>query len=158
MALLAAIALSTLVFNAQPTGNLAVASVQVYSGNTRRYATKRQDLTFVDFNITADFSPLFNWNTKQIFLYLQAEYNSTVGVKNEVVIWDRIIRRKEEANVNFVGKNKYNFRDLSTSFKKAPPASYTLKYNVMPYVGMLTYGEAARTEKPVAFPPRKTRV
>ncbi|RXW24274.1 hypothetical protein EST38_g1578 [Candolleomyces aberdarensis] len=158
MALLAAIALSTLVFNAQPTGNLAVASVQVYSSNTRRYATKRQDLTFVDFNITADFTPLFNWNTKQIFLYLQAEYNSTVGVKNEVVIWDRIIRRKEEANVNFVGKNKYNFRDLSTSFKKTPPASYSLQYNVMPYAGMLTYGEAARTPKPVAFPPRKTRV
>jgi hypothetical protein len=52
----------------------------------------------VDFNITAggccnalgaavvlkrstDFTPLFNWNTKQIFIYLQAEYNSTLGVR-----------------------------------------------------------------------------
>jgi len=40
-----------------------------------------------------------------------------VQIKNEVVIWDRIVRRKEEANINFTGKNKYNFRDLSTTFK-----------------------------------------
>lgn len=158
MALLAAIALSTLVFNAKPEGNVSIASVQVYSSNTKRYATRRQDLAFVDFNITADFAPLFNWNTKQIFLYLQAEYNTTNGFKNEAVIWDRIIRRKEEANVNVIGKNKYNLRDLSTTFKNAPPASYSLKYNVMPYVGALTYGEAARTTGPVAFPPRKSRV
>ena len=32
------------------------------------------------------------------------------------------------------------------------PATYTLKYNIMPYVGLLTYGEAARTEEPVPFP------
>ncbi|TEB34630.1 signal peptidase 22 kDa subunit [Coprinellus micaceus] len=158
MALLAAIALSSLVFTAKPQGNVSIASVQVYSGNTRRYATKRQDLAFVDFNITADFTPLFNWNTKQIFIYLQAEYNSTLGVKNEAVIWDRIVRRKEEAHVNVVGKNKYNFRDLSASFKTAPPASYSLQYNIMPYVGALTWGEAARTSEPVAFPPRKARV
>lgn len=41
----------------------------------------------------------------------------TLQFKNEAVIWDRIIRRKEEANVNVIGKNKYNLRDLSTTFK-----------------------------------------
>lgn len=38
-------------------------------------------------------------------------------VKNEVVIWDRIVRRKEDAVVNVVGKNKYMFRELSSTFK-----------------------------------------
>ena len=38
-----------------------------------------------------------------------------------------------------------------------PPAHYTLKYNVMPYVGLLTYGEAARTG-PLAFPEKRTEV
>lgn len=42
---------------------------------------------------------------------------SLFQVKNEVVIWDRIVRRKEDAIVNVVGKNKYMFRDLSASFK-----------------------------------------
>lgn len=44
-------------------------------------------------------------------------YKTFLQVKNEVVIWDRIIRRKEDAFINFVGKNKYMFRDISNSFK-----------------------------------------
>ena len=36
--------------------------------------------------------------------------------------------------------------------RKSPPAHYTLKYNLMPYVGALTYGEIARTSEPVPFP------
>lgn len=38
------------------------------------------------------------------------------------------------------------------------PANYTLKYNVMPYVGMLTYGEAARTVDSVPFPEQRSEV
>ena len=89
---------------------------------------------------------------------------------NEVVIWDKIIRSKDEARLNLVDKHKYAFRELSTSFEyvsvctisscisthcrcsNVGPATYTLKYNIMPYVGLLTYGEAARTEEPVPFP------
>lgn len=44
-------------------------------------------------------------------------FNLGLQVKNEVVIWDRIIRRKEDASIKFVGKNKYAFRDMSNSFK-----------------------------------------
>jgi len=91
-------------------------------------------------------------------LYLEAEYTNKQGVKNEVVIWDRIVRRKEDAFVKFVGKNKYMFRDISSTFKDSPPASYSLKYNVMPHVGVLTYGEAARTSEAVAFPPTQSRL
>ena len=29
--------------------------------------------------------------------------------------------------------------------RNVSPAIFSLKYNVMPYVGLLTYGEAART-------------
>ena len=44
-------------------------------------------------------------------------FNFDLQVKNEVVIWDRIIQRKEDAFIKFVGKNKYVFRDMSNSFK-----------------------------------------
>ncbi|RDB16778.1 putative signal peptidase complex subunit 3, partial [Hypsizygus marmoreus] len=158
MALLAAIALSSLLFTADPKGDLAIASVKVYPANQRRYSSKKQELAFVNFNITADLTPLFHWNTKQLFLYLEAEYTNTQGVKNEVVIWDRIVRRKEDAVVSVVGKNKYMFRELSSTFKNIPPAHYTLKYNVMPYVGALMYGEAATSLEPVAFPEAQSRV
>jgi signal peptidase complex subunit 3 len=39
------------------------------------------------------------------------------------------------------------------SFRNVEPAHYALKYNLMPYVGALTYGEAARTNASVVFPP-----
>ncbi|KAF8893429.1 signal peptidase 22kDa subunit [Infundibulicybe gibba] len=153
MGLLAAIALSSL-----------IASVKVYPANARRYPNRNQELAFVNFNVSAVnilfmyLTPLFNWNTKQLFLYLEAEYTNTQGVKNEVVIWDRIVRRKEDAIINVVGKNKYMFRELSSSFKNMPPAHYSLKYNLMPHVGALVYGEAGRTSEPVTFPPAQARV
>ncbi|KAF9011112.1 signal peptidase 22kDa subunit [Cyathus striatus] len=158
MTLLALIALSSFVFTADPKGDLSINSVKVYPANARRYPHKKQDMAFVNFNISADLTPLFNWNTKQLFLYLQAEYPNPKGGSNEVVIWDRIVRRKEDANIQVVAKNKYMFREISHKFKNIPPAYYSLKYNIMPYVGVLTYGEAARTNDSVEFPPVQPRV
>ncbi|KAF8549759.1 signal peptidase 22 kDa subunit [Imleria badia] len=145
MVLLAAIALSSFVFTATPTANIDVASLKVYNAKAKRYPFKQEEIGFVKFNITADLRPLFNWNTKQLFVYLEAEYTSAQGVNNSVVLWDRIVRRKEDANIVQSSRNKYKFRELSQSFKNVSPAEFSLKYNVMPYVGLLTYGEAART-------------
>ncbi|KAF8742678.1 hypothetical protein AX14_002907 [Amanita brunnescens Koide BX004] len=158
MALLAAIALSSFVFSANPTGTIDITSLKVYHANDRRYHNRKQELTFVNFNITADLSSLFHWNTKQLFVYLQAEHDSAQGDENAIVIWDRIIRRKEDAYINVAGKNKYLLRELSSSFKNVPSANFSLKYNIMPHVGILTYGEAARTAEPVAIPAAQTRV
>ncbi|KAG6830159.1 hypothetical protein H0H92_001888 [Tricholoma furcatifolium] len=157
MCLLAAVALSSFLFTADPKGEVLLTSIKVFP-TTQRRTTRQQEMTFVNFNITADLTPLFHWNTKQLFLYLEAEYTNTKGVKNDVVIWDRIVRRKEDAVINVVGKNKYMLRDLESTFKDIQPAHYALKYNVMPYVGMLTYGEAGKTREPVAFPPSQSRV
>lgn len=108
-------------------------------------------------------------------------------VRNEVVFWDRIVRRKEDAVIVVSGKNKYPFREVSAKFKYvaspyfrgvastfryprdycstnmhpcrgSTPANYTLKYNLMPFVGMLTYGEAARVTDPIDFPVARERV
>ncbi|KIY46784.1 signal peptidase 22 kDa subunit [Fistulina hepatica ATCC 64428] len=158
MGLAVAIALSSFLFTAEPKGDLAILSVKTYPAKARRWHKANQELTFVNFNITGDLSPLFHWNTKQLFLYLQAEYGTATGVKNEVVIWDRIVRSKEKAVLDVVGKNKYPFRELSTSFRNIPAANYTLRYNVMPYLGVLTYGEAARTVEEIAFPELSEKV
>lgn len=89
-----------------------------------------------------DFTPLFNWNTKQLFVYLEAEYTNGQGVSNllpgsidvmpleipssnwsflevnnTVVLWDRIVQRKEDAMIDVVQKDKYKLRDLSGSFR-----------------------------------------
>jgi hypothetical protein len=48
--------------------------------------------------------------------------------------------------------------DTNPTFRGSGPANYTLKYNLMPFVGVLTYGEAARVTKPIEFPLARDRV
>ena len=42
-----------------------------------------QDFAKVTFDMDADFTPLFNWNTKQVFLSLVAEYSSLRHVRDK---------------------------------------------------------------------------
>ncbi|KAJ6514535.1 signal peptidase 22kDa subunit [Mycena vulgaris] len=152
MGLLATIALSSVLlsmFEAPLEGGMIlVKGVKVVHGKGRQY---QHEHALVNFEIDADLTPLFNWNTKQLFIYLDAEYTNAKGVQNAVVIWDRIVRRKADAKIHFDGRQKYSFRDIS-GFREAS-ATYTLRYNLMPHVGALVYGTAGSTNSSVAFPP-----
>lgn len=76
-----------------------------------------QDFMKVSFDIDADFTSLFNWNTKQVFLSLVAEYPTKRHELNQVVLWDRIVRSKKDANVYLLdATNKYPFREVSKNF------------------------------------------
>ena len=48
------------------------------------------------FDLDADLSPVFNWNVKQLFVYVTAEYKSKTNELNQVVIWDKIVLDKED--------------------------------------------------------------
>ncbi len=41
---------------------------------------KKNDLGFFNFDLETDLTPLFNWNVKQLFLYLTAEYETKNNV------------------------------------------------------------------------------
>ena len=56
---------------------------------------------FLTFDLKADLTPLFNWNVKQLFLYLTAEYETQANVVNQVVLWDKIIQRGENAVLDY---------------------------------------------------------
>ncbi|KAF5392015.1 hypothetical protein D9757_003342 [Collybiopsis confluens] len=134
----------------QGCGVLSMKTVKVYPAKAYRQR-KKQEMGFLNFNLTADLTPLFTWNTKQLFLSLEAEYENIYGVNNTIVLWDRIVRRPEDARVNVVGaKNKYAYKELAgKGFGKgvAKNASYALKYNLMPYVGVLRHGEVTRVNE-----------
>lgn len=40
----------------------------------------KSDMAMMALNINADLSPLFNWNVKQLFIYLVAEYKTSKNV------------------------------------------------------------------------------
>ena len=75
-------------------------------------------LGFLTFDLQADLTPLFNWNVKQLFLYLTAEYETRNNVVNQVVLWDKIIQRGENAILDYRSMNtKYYFWDDGNGLK-----------------------------------------
>ena len=83
-------------------------------------------------------TPLFNWNTKQIFIYLTAEYpGKSEGSSNKVTFWDKIITNKEDANLTLTNqRGKYSVWDVEKSFR-GRNATVRLEWNIQPYVGPL---------------------
>jgi hypothetical protein len=53
--------------------------------------------------------------------------------------------------------HSYHHESANFATRNVPPANYVLKYNIMPYVGVLTYGEAVRSSEAIAFPPAQSR-
>lgn len=73
---------------------------------------EKHDLGFITFDLESNLTSLFNWNVKQLFLFLTAEYKTADNVLNQVVLWDKIIRRGENAALDFKNMNtKYYFWD-----------------------------------------------
>ncbi|KAN0064656.1 Signal peptidase complex subunit [Thecaphora frezii] len=138
----------------KPTGKVAIKSLETLSalnvclndrisGRAVWHMDRRiQDFVVTSFDIDADFADLFQWNTKQVFVSLVAEYKNKKGHHNQVVIWDRILRSAADAHVSLVGEeNKYGLREVSKSFGGVKNTTFVLKYNVMPKVGQLHYGD-----------------
>ncbi|KAG9125460.1 hypothetical protein FRC07_007502 [Ceratobasidium sp. 392] len=143
----------------EPSGRLDVKPMGVQRAISRPYSRKEQDIAFYRFDVQADLTPLFTWNTKQLFVYIIADYTNEKGISNEVVLWDRIVRRKRDSKLNIESaRGRYSLKDPSLTFRNASPANFTLKYNVMPWIGALTYGAAAQSTKPVPFARVKTSV
>jgi len=49
------------------------------------------DQAVLTLGIEADLRSVFNWNVKQLFVYVTAEYETDANVLNQVVVWDTII-------------------------------------------------------------------
>ncbi|KAJ5176853.1 uncharacterized protein N7482_002730 [Penicillium canariense] len=90
-------ALSVLLFPTDAaTASVQLKNVQVSKGRPHYYSTKREEYAQIRFDLDADLSPLYNWNTKQLFVYVYASYSSSDNPNtqlrdSEAVIWDAII-------------------------------------------------------------------
>ncbi|KAK5088192.1 hypothetical protein LTR05_002409 [Lithohypha guttulata] len=76
----------------QPSAVIKPREVQVVKGRPHYYSAKREEYAHIRFDLDADLSPLFTWNTKQLFVYVTANYPAQKGNdQSESVIWDSII-------------------------------------------------------------------
>lgn len=77
-------------------GLLKTTNVQVVKGRPHYYSSKKEEYAIIKFSLDADLSSLFTWNTKQVFVYVTAEWPVVGGgaagnATNQAVIWDQII-------------------------------------------------------------------
>merc|ERR1712051_467522 len=115
-------------------------TVKVVVKHVPGYSASREknDLGFLTFDLQADLTPLFSWNVKQLFLYLTAEYETRNNVVNQVVLWDKIIQRGENAILDYRSMNtKYYFWDDGNGLKGHENVTLTLSWNVIPNAGNL---------------------
>jgi hypothetical protein len=84
-----------------PAPDLLVTKISV-RGRPHYYSNKREEYAHIKFSLSADFSSLFTWNTKQLFVYVSATWPST-NTTNEAVIWDTIITSPSADHLQNIG-------------------------------------------------------
>lgn len=109
----------------------------------------------INFNdVFVDLSPLFNWNTKQLFLYVTAEYVTEANEFNQVVLWDQIVMRDTGADkissMNI--RCKYPFFDDGNGLRGNKNVSLAMHWNAIPNAGLLPRVAAGAVR--FAFPDR----
>eukprot|EP00899_Mesostigma_viride_P008520 jgi/Mesvir1/1766/Mv09619-RA.1 len=104
------------------------------------------DQAILVWNLTADLSTVFSWNTKQLFVYLVAEYVSKDNVLNQAIVWDAIIQRREDAQMELHElMSKYRLVDQGRNLKGRPMDVY-LCWDVMPIAGALYKERSSATQ------------
>lgn len=126
--------------------DVKLTSVKKVVKNVADYSAgrERNDLGFLTFNLEGDFTNVFDWNTKQLFLYMTAHYTTKNNVVNQVVLWDHIIERGDDPVVNLKNHHtKYYFWDDGNGLKGNSNVTLTLSMNIVPNAGFLplTTGE-----------------
>ncbi|EHB14159.1 Signal peptidase complex subunit 3, partial [Heterocephalus glaber] len=110
---------------------------------------ERSDLGFITFDINVccfiiyslicvHLENIFDWNVKQLFLYLSAEYSTKNNALNQVVLWDKIVLRGDNPRLLLKDvKTKYFFFDDGNGLKGNRNVTLTLSWNVVPNAGIL---------------------
>jgi len=75
-------------------------------GRPHYYSSKKEEYAIIKFSMDADLSSLFTWNTKQVFVYVTAEWpsaGSSANATNQAVIWDNIITAPSSDHLANIG-------------------------------------------------------
>ncbi|KAF5027846.1 hypothetical protein F66182_34 [Fusarium sp. NRRL 66182] len=144
-------------------------NVQVVKGRPHYYSSKKEEYAIIKFSLDADLSSLFTWNTKQVFVYVTAEWPGPDNSTNEAVIWDKIITSPSADHLQNIGpvamkklkrsaegksidpsrgllklrnqKPKYQITHPSSKVAHTANVELKLHYNVQPWVGFLTWDQ-----------------
>ncbi|KAF5199841.1 Signal peptidase complex subunit 3b [Thalictrum thalictroides] len=120
------------------------AHIQVMNVNWFQKQPNGNDEVSLTMNITADLQSMFTWNTKQVFVFLAAEYETPQNSLNQVSLWDAIIPSKERAKFWIHTTNKYRFADQGSNLR-GKEFNLTLHWHVMPKTGKMSADKIVMT-------------
>ena len=81
---------------------------------------------------------MYNWNVKQLFVYVTAEYETEANVLNQVVVWDTIVNDASQAWIRSDAVvNKYSLTDQGYGLRDNN-VTLVLNWNTVPSTGLLT--------------------
>ena len=104
-------------------------------------STEKNDEAALLFEMRLDLRPLVSWNTKQIFVSIDAEYETERNARNTISLWDSIVTTKQNALLNYQNaRNKYRFIDQGTHLR-GREVNYVVRWEVMPVAGKLYGGK-----------------
>ncbi|CAI6374644.1 unnamed protein product [Macrosiphum euphorbiae] len=104
--------LSTISVDYRTGTEIQALKIEVKNLPTYGVSKKINDLGHIKFNLNTDLTSLFNWNVKQLFVYMTAEYETPTNALNQVVLWDKIILRGEKSYLRLKNmRTKYYFWD-----------------------------------------------
>ncbi|KAJ2377031.1 Signal peptidase complex subunit [Coemansia sp. RSA 2603] len=141
MALVVVISLTTPLIPSAPTQTLTLHSVHTTTGrkmDTYDVDSKNAEYARLTFDLDADLTSMFNWNTKLLYAFITVDYLSTDFSTNTIVIWDRLVRNKKQAKLKLKKHhNKYLLRNFAKTFEGISEANMTLHVNPVPYLGIM---------------------
>ncbi|PHJ25055.1 signal peptidase [Cystoisospora suis] len=124
---------SIYLLQSSPTGRVAVSQVYEFGVNT----ALQSEQAHLALDIEADLTSCFNWNTKQLFVYVVVRYETPKNKRNEVIIWDSIISDPEDAFIELESvTSKYPLRDHGKGLRNRN-VTVSLEYVYHPIVGLM---------------------
>jgi signal peptidase complex subunit 3 len=99
---------SDLTVERAPSASIMPTHFQVVKGRPHYYSSKKEEYAIIKFSLDADLSSLFTWNTKQVFVYVTAEWpappvGNDMNQTNKAVIWDSIITNPSADHLTNLG-------------------------------------------------------
>jgi signal peptidase complex subunit 3 len=109
-----------------------------------RYTRTQNDHVDLKLKLDANFTEIFDWNVREIFVFVVASYKTRRHVVNEVVLWDKIIRRGDPSVINLPSTVvEYHLLDHGKGLVGNDNVTLKLCWNVIPIAGQLPLIRAA---------------
>jgi len=113
-------------------------SLSLKKQTLRKIHGQGHDQVILSLQIDADLRSVFNWNVKQLFVYVTAEYETEANVLNQVVVWDQIISDPAHAWIRSSSvANKYSLTDQGYGLRDNN-VTIVMNWNTVPSTGLLT--------------------